>query len=313
MQQADNPRSAVLEYVLITPARNEAEYIEATIQSVVSQTRLPKRWVIVSDGSSDGTDDIVRRYMAGRDWMVLVHLPNERKRSFAAKVDAFNAGLEAVKNLPFQIIGCLDADITFVDDYFEFLLTRFAADPTLGVAGTHYVEDDFHSYEDSYINVQHVNGGVQLFRKACFEQIGGYIPIQGGGIDWVAVTTARMNGWKTYSFDERVFHHHRKIGTAGTSELISRFRYGQKDYFLGGHPLWEVFRGVYQMSKKPFVIGGVFLLAGYFWCWITRFNRPISQELVAFHRKEQLARLRGLLFKRPADGRRLSTGSNEVS
>src|SRR5438270_347866 len=83
-------------------------------------------------------------------------------------------------------------------------------------------EGDFHSYRDSHINVHHVNGQVQLFRRTCFEEIGGYVPIKGGGIDWVAVTTARMKGWTTYSFGERVFEHHRKMGTAGGSELGAR-------------------------------------------------------------------------------------------
>ena len=97
----------------------------------------------------------------------------------------------------------------------SILLGKFEAMPELGVAGTHYIEGDFHSFRDSYINVHHVNGQIQLFRRACFEDIGGYMPIKGGGIDWVAVTTARMKGWLTYSFGERVFHHHRKMGTAG--------------------------------------------------------------------------------------------------
>jgi len=287
-----------LEYVLITPARNEAALIEATIQSVITQTVLPKRWVIVSDGSTDGTDEIVQKYLAGREWLELIHFPEQRERSFAAKVQAFNAGYERVKALSFDVIGCLDADITFVEDYFAFLLGRFEVDPKLGVAGTHYIEDGFHSYADSYISVHHVNGGAQLFRRACFEEIGGYIPIKGGGIDWVAVTTARMKGWATYSFAERVFNHHRKIGTAGSNELMSRFKYGKKDYYLGGHPLWELFRGVFQMTKKPYFVGGIFLLFGYFWCWITRVERPVSEELVTFYRKEQLERLRQLVLGR---------------
>ncbi len=141
-------------------------------------------------------------------------------------------------------------------------------------------------------------GRIQLFRRACFEDIGGYVPIKGGGIDWVAVTTARMKGWTTYSFDERTFEHHRKMGTAGRSELGARFHYGKKDYFLGGHPLWQLFRSTFQLTKKPYVLGGVCLLAGYMWCWITRHERPISAELMAFHRKEQLARLKQLLTDR---------------
>jgi poly-beta-1,6-N-acetyl-D-glucosamine synthase len=175
--------------------------------------------------------------------------------------------------------------------------------PTLGVAGTHYIEGGFHSYRDSYINVQHVNGQCQLFRRACFDDIGGYVPIKGGGIDWVAVTTARMKGWTTQSFDERVFYHHRKMGTAGSGELRARFHYGKKDYFLGGHPLWQVFRSTFQMAKKPYVLGGVCLLLGYVWCWVSGYKRPISDELIRFHRKEQMDRLRKLIPDRLGLGR----------
>jgi glycosyltransferase involved in cell wall biosynthesis len=286
------------EYVLVTPARNEAAYIEKTIQSVIAQTILPKRWVILSDGSTDGTDDIVRRYLDARSWMELIRLDEHRERSFAGKVRAFSAGYDRVRSLPFDVIGNLDADISFGDDYFEYLLHQFEAIPNLGVAGTHYVEGDFHSYEDSYIDINHVNGGCQLFRRACFEAIGGYVPIKGGGIDWVAVTTARMQGWTTRSFSDRTFHHHRKIGTAGSSELRSRFHYGKKDYFLGGHPLWQLFRSAFQMTKKPYLLGGLCLLSGYVWCWATRYRRPVSAELMQFHRNEQLDRLRGLLLER---------------
>ena len=285
-----------LEYVLITPARNEAAFIEKTIQSVIAQTVLPKRWVIVSDGSTDGTDEIVRKYQDGREWLELVRLPERQERHFAAKVQAFNAGYERVKDLSFEVIGNIDADISFGEDFLAYLLEQFETMPDLGVAGTHYIEGDFHSYRDSYINVHHVNGQCQLFRRACFEDIGGYVPIKGGGIDWVAVTTARMKGWQTYSFGERVFYHHRKMGTAGSNELMSRFNYGKKDYFLGGHPLWQLFRGTFQMTKKPYLVGGLALLLGYCWCWATRFERPVSPELMRFHQKEQLDRLRHLFL-----------------
>ena len=106
-----------------------------------------------------------------------------------------------------------------------------------------------------------------------------------------------MKGWLTYSFDGRLFHHHRKMGTAGGSELQARFHYGKKDYFLGGHPLWQLFRGTFQMAKRPYVIGGLALLAGYAWCWVRRTERPVSQQLMQFHRGEQLARLRALLTR----------------
>ena len=287
-------------YVLITPARNEAALIEGTIRSMISQTAQPLRWVIVSDGSTDGTDEIVRRYQGGREWLVLLRMPERKTRDFAAKVRAFDAGFAAVKDLDFDVIGNLDADVTFAPDYMEYLVGQFAGSPSLGVAGTHYTEGDFHSYRDSYINQNHVNGQIQLFRRQCYEDIGGYVPIEGGGIDWVAVTTARMKGWTTYSFSERTFEHHRKMGTAGSSELRARFHYGCKDYFLGGHPLWQVFRSAFQVAKKPYLLGGVCLFAGYAWSWLRGRKRAVSPELMAFHRGEQMARL-GRMLSRSRD------------
>ena len=212
-------------------------------------------------------------------------------------MNAFNAGYDRVKPLAFDVIGNLDADVSFGPDYMEYLLGRMQGEPKLGVAGTHYIEGEFHSYRDSYINVQHVNGQIQLFRRQCFEDIGGYVPIKGGGIDWVAVTTARMKGWSTYSFGDRMFYHHRPMGTAGSSELRARFHYGKKDYFLGGHPVWQLFRGAFQMAQKPYVLGGLGLIAGYVWCWLTQHDRPISEELMAFHRREQMSRLKGLFSR----------------
>src|ERR1700741_2760655 len=129
------------QYVLITPARNEARFIELTLKSVVSQTDVPLRWVIVSDGSTDGTDELVKKYAADRPWIELVQLPERRERHFAGKVMAFNAGLERVKHLQYEIIGNLDADSTFEPDYIEYLLEKFSQNPPLGVAGTNYIED----------------------------------------------------------------------------------------------------------------------------------------------------------------------------
>ena len=282
-----------LSYVLITPARNEARFIGGTIRSVIAQTRLPQMWVIVSDGSTDGTDEIVRNYLQEYPWIKLIRNPESEERNFASKVFAFNAGYQSVRDLAFDVVGCLDADTSFGEGYFAFLLDRFASDPELGCAGTPFVEEGgYSSAVDSFEGDKHVAGGCQLFRRTCFEEIGGYIPNPGGCIDWSAVVTARMKGWKTRSFREKHYFHHRSLGKAESSSLGAAFDYGKKDYMMGGHPLWESCRMVYRMGKKPYVLGGASLMWGYLWAWMSGVRRPVPDELVWFHRKEQMEKLK---------------------
>lgn len=278
-------------YVLITPARNEEAYLEKTIRSVIAQTVLPLRWIIVDDGSTDGTEEIARKYCSRFDWMELVRMPDRCDRDFAGKVHCFRAGYRLIENLEFNIIGNLDADLSFESDYFEYLLAQFSENPELGVTGTPFVEDSSYSYDYRYTNIEHVSGACQLFRRECFESIGGYMPIKEGGVDWVAVTTARMRGWKTRTFTDKYLFHHRKMGTGKTGPLAARFSLGRQDYYLGNHPLWQVFRMFYHMKYKPYLIGGLSLYAGYAAAGLQRRKRPVPQELVAFIRREQIERL----------------------
>ena len=250
---------AKLRYVVVTPARNEEKYIGLVVESMVSQTHRPERWVIVSDGSTDRTDEIVASYQKRYEWIRLVRMPERRDRSFAAKVQCINAGLSELNDIQFDVVGNLDADISFEPDYFEFLMEKFAQNPALGVAGTPFVEKGRH-YDYRFTNIEHVSGACQMFRRECFQSIGGYVPIKGGGIDWTAVTTARMKGWKTRTFTEKTCLHHRQMGTGSATQLRGLYRHGQKDYYLGGHPLWQAFRSVYQMTRPPSVIGGACLL-----------------------------------------------------
>ena len=285
-----------MKFVLITPARNEEAFIETTLASMLKQTVLPERWVIVDDGSTDNTAAIVASFADGISWIELLRREQRADRNFAGKVYAFKAGLERVQSIDFEIIGNLDADVSFDADYLDFLIRKFAEDSLLGVAGTPFTENSgYDSTRDSFEGENHVAGGCQLFRRRCFEEIGGYVPNRVGGIDWVAVTTARMRGWKTRSFPEKRFHHYRSLGTAERSVLGSLFSYGEKDYYLGGSPLWELFRVCYRSVKRPFVIGGVTLLAGYCWAALRRMKRPVSRELMQFHRREQMEKLRGIL------------------
>src|SRR5712691_7929752 len=159
-------------YVLIAPAHNERQFIERTIHSVVAQEVRPLKWVIVNDGSTDGTEDIVKRHAARHDWIEPLTFPPRPHRDFAGKVAAFNAGYGRVSKLDYEIIGNLDGDVSFDKDYLAFLLEKFAQNPALGVAGTPYVEENA-MHDDRFKSPGHVSGACQLFRRRCFEDIGG--------------------------------------------------------------------------------------------------------------------------------------------
>jgi poly-beta-1,6-N-acetyl-D-glucosamine synthase len=278
-------------YVLITPARNEAQFVELTLQSMIAQTYRPLKWVVVSDGSTDGTDDIVRRYASNHPWIELVRTPERQERHFAGKVYAFNLGLDQVRDLDFDVLGNLDADVSFDPDHFEFLLGKMGENPQLGVAGAPFREGS-HQYDYRFTNIENVWGGCQLFRRECYGAIGGYVPLKGGCIDHVAVLSARMKGWQTRTFPERVCLHHRQMGTAMQGGLKAKFKFGAKDYSVGNHPLWELFRSFYQMTKRPFILGGIALGSGYAWSVLRGAEIPVSPELVTFVRREQMERLK---------------------
>jgi poly-beta-1,6-N-acetyl-D-glucosamine synthase len=294
-------------YVLVTPARNEEAFIETTMGAVAAQTHLPQKWVIVSDGSTDRTDELVRRFAQQHEWVELVRMPERRERHFAGKVHAFNAGYERLTGVDYSFIGCLDADISFDAGYFEFLLSRFALDPALGLAGTPFSEDGV-EYDYRFSRPEHVSGACQLFRKECFESIGGYVPLKSGAVDLTAVVTARMKGWTTRTFTDKRCFHHRPMGTAGRHQFAALFKSGYVDFQMGVHPLWQLLRSIYQMSRRPVFVGGLLLLVGYACSMIRRAHKPVSAQFVEFRRKEQMRWLQEY-FKRWTSSARWQRGT----
>jgi len=284
-----------MKYVLVTSARNEESFIKKTLDSVVTQTALPQRWVIVDDGSTDHTAEIVESYTKRHSWIQLLRRPRRLDRNFAGKAQAVTAGLEQLQSVQFEILGNLDADVSFEPDYMEFLMQRFSKDPELGIGGTPFTQDGhYDSSKDSFEGENYVGGMCQLFRRECFQDIGGYVPNRAGGLDWIAVMTARMKGWKVQSFSEKRLHHYRTLGTAEKGPLRALFSYGEKDYYLGGSPVWQLFRVAYRMAKRPVLLGGLALLSGYMWAALRRVKRAVSPELMRFHRREQMKKLRAV-------------------
>lgn len=278
-------------YVLITAAKNEAENIENTIDSVLAQTIQPTRWIITSDASNDGTDEIVERCAAKHDFIIFRKRSGSNNHSFASKYAIIREVSKLFDDVEYEFIGNLDGDIVLPPDYYEQSIRRLEDDPKLGIAGG----DVYDKYGDRFVRVRNsrdsVPGAVQVFRRECFEKVEPYLPLPRGGADAAAETSARMAGWKVQSFEELLVKHLRPTSTAGTGALGARFRDGRKDYGLGYHPLFEILKSLYRIKQYPIVLGSLARLAGFFRPCLTREGWDVPDEMAHYVRRAQLDRI----------------------
>ena len=287
-----------MSYVLVTAAYNEAALIENTLRSVAAQTIPPKAWVIVSDGSTDRTEEIARSYAARLSFLQVIRLDRDPGRSFVSKVYAVREGLTRLLDVPSEFVGNLDADLSFEATYFEQLLNKFEADPKLGVGGGWLLEDLNGSYRPRRFNSRAwVPHAVQLLRRPCYEAVGDYVPLPYGGEDTWAVVSARMRGWKAESFPDLPVRHHRRTATAG-GLIRNRFRMGLMDHSLGYHPGYELVKCARRVAERPYVVGTAAGLAGFAAGYLRRSPRAVPGEFVQFIRREQMQRFTALLTKK---------------
>jgi len=276
-------------YVVVTPARDEERTIAATIESMLRQTVRPLRWVIVNDGSTDRTRAVVEPYLAAHPWIELVERADRGHRALGGGVvEAFHDGFARVAGLSWDYVVKFDADQSFDVRYFEGLLERFEADPKLGIASgkTFLVENGRKSIE--WCHDDHVRGSSKMYRRACFEAIGGLEARRGW--DMIDETRAQMLGWTTRSFIEHELIHDRPMDARQSNVLRSRFEMGSLYWFLGYHWLYHAVRCARSAVQDfPIVLGGVALFAGYLWAALTRRPR-YDADYVAFVQKSQLAR-----------------------
>jgi len=282
-------------YALLTAAHNEERYIEKTITSVLEQTVLPVKWIIVSDNSTDSTEHIVRHYSRQYSFIRLVRKKSTEGRHFGSKALAIRLAYAQLKAFKFDFIGNLDADVSFAPTYFQFLLEKFAQNQKLGLAGGIRYDLVNGSFKQVPISPNSVGGPSQVFRRCCFEQIGGYLPLQKGGIDSVAEIMVRMYGWDVVSFPELKVYHYRQTGTANGNKIKSLFNAGIRDYSIGYHPMFEIVRCLPRLKEKPYLLRTLLMLSGYFWAGVSRYERPVSKTLIQFLRAEQKQRLRQYL------------------
>jgi glycosyltransferase involved in cell wall biosynthesis len=288
-------------YVLMTAAHNEQAFIERTITSVLAQTVLPKRWVIVSDGSTDKTDEIVESYAKQHNLISFLKLTRLAGRNFGSKGMALQQGCKLLEGICFEFIGNVDADIALEPNYFVGLLENFARDPQLGIAaGFVYEEQDGEFRNRAANRTDSIPHAAQLVRRDCYQAVGGYSVFKYGGEDWYAQQCAKMKGWHARSFPDLRIFHHRHTG-AGSNLLHHHFRAGQSDYAIGSDPIFEFLKCAVRVSEKPWLLGALTRFLGFVCSGLRREKRPVSKEFIDFLRKEQRAKLLDALRGRGRD------------
>lgn len=283
-------------YILITPAKNEASHIEETIHSVIAQTSLPLKWIIVNDGSTDDTGKIVASFLKDHDFISLINVESTI-RDFASKVHAFNKGFESVKALDYDFIGNLDADISVTPDYYKLILTEFSKNDKLGIAGGFALEENKGVNQNrSGSTIDYVAGGIQVFRRECYEDVGGYLPMEFGYEDGVSQIYAKMLGWEVKSFPEIQAIHRGKLDYRKLSSLFRFYRQGQSEFAVGYHPLFEIIKFFKRLTEKPFLFGSLFRLSGYLFSMLNpKIKQKMPPDFVKFLRKKHIYRMKFLL------------------
>jgi biofilm PGA synthesis N-glycosyltransferase PgaC len=286
-------------YVLVTPARNEAAFLPGVLNSVLAQAVRPTKWVIVSDGSTDGTDELMAAAAKGHDFIHLIRAESGRERSFGSKARAFQQGLEALRVVGFGFIGNLDADVTFEPQYYERMLAEMADNPRLGIASGACWDKTLTGFKCTTISHNHAVGAVQFFRRECFEASGGYRPVSVGGVDSLAILTARMKGWQTRVFPDLPVYHHKPVDSANArSRVRVCYRAGLTEYHIGSHPLFAVAKALRRWREAPALVSILIRLAGYGRLWLSGAKRDAPDDLVAYLKQEQMALLRDALLGR---------------
>jgi glycosyltransferase involved in cell wall biosynthesis len=281
-----------LSYVIMTAAHNEAEFIEQTLQSVVNQTIPPLRWVILDDGSHDATSSIVQRYADVHPYIELIGRTRVSGHNLGSKVAALRVAEGRLCEVPYDLLANLDADIALPPDYYERLIAAFEADPELGLAGAVSCEWSDSAFRPRAWNARgRIQGAIQVFRRACYEDIGGYHPLHRGGGDSTAQFMAEMYGWRVRRLEDLFVQHLRPEGSAGKGPLRARFYQGRKDYALGYHPLFMVAKCLYRITEPPIALGALGRWSGYCWGALTREPRPLPAEVISYCRQRQLEKM----------------------
>ncbi|MCA8960535.1 MAG: glycosyltransferase family 2 protein [Planctomycetes bacterium] len=279
-------------YVIVTPARDEEEFVERTIDSVLGQTWAPVEWVIVDDGSTDRTAEIVDRRAQESTRLRVVHRDDRGHRAAGSGVmEAFYSGFDAIQTSDWKYLVKLDCDLEFDADYFERCLSALEADPELGIGGgVIYNCIDGRQVLEKHPRF-HVRGATKIYRRACWEAIGGLHRVPG----WDTLDEVKANqlGWKTQSFDDAKLVQFRFTGDAA-GQWSNWVKNGRASYICGYHPLYLMTKAFARITKKPYIVATLGVIWGYFKAFIQREPRVPDTSLIRYLRGQQLRRLLGM-------------------
>jgi glycosyltransferase involved in cell wall biosynthesis len=292
----------MIRLLVISPVRDEEAHVRTLARSVAVQTRPPDRWLVVDDGSKDGTLELARAAAGEHAFLRVLQAPpardgadSESRLGRAAEIRAFNWALEQVGLDRYTHVAKVDGDIELPPDYFERVLREFEHDPSLGVAGGRFAERHGDGWRTVRIPDQHVPGALKVYRRDCLEAIGGVR--EHLGWDTIDETTARMRGFTTRSLPDLVARHHRPMGSVG-GRLRGRARYGACAYAAGYPAPWVVLRSLKVALQSPRGLSGAAFLSGYVRAALGPLRHDRDDELCRFVRRELTARLTGPLYTR---------------
>lgn len=295
MAQEEYDVSTVAPLVIISPVRDEATHISRTLDSVVAQTRRPAEWLVVDDGSTDATAEIVAEYAERYPFIRLLKRQDRGARKLGGGViEAFDYGRAHLRTEGYRYIAKLDGDMSFGPRYLEIMLAALDADPDLAAVSGHVFRPEGDRLVREYQIPEQVAGQFKLYKRNAFEAIGGFDQT----ILWDGIDThrCRMQGYTTRSFyhPEACLFHHRLMGSSDRNVYRGRVRLGRGIWFMGYDPVYALASGVFRMHEKPYVIGGLIIAGAYFWAAIRGEPRYPDAAFRADLQQWQRRRLLGL-------------------
>jgi len=282
----------MINYIIISPVRNEEKFLKLTVDAMVKQTLLPSEWIMVNDGSTDRTEEMIREYMVQYPWIKLLTL-TDRGYYFPGTgvVNVFNQGYAQIGDKDWDFLVKLDVDLSFEETYFEALFNRFNDNPKLGIAsGCTFVPNNNNTWTKEFDQKDHPVGASKVYRRACWDQMGGLKPVPGW--DLADLLSAQMHGWETALFTDLKIKHYRPTGSRRDGIWAPKFLQGRFEYKHGYTFGYTLLKATYKVFTPPVIIGSIAKVCGFTYAYIKKEEYFFEQDMRLFLRNKHKQWLR---------------------